>query len=122
MLMHETMIAQSLIAIISEEAVKNNGKPVVVKISCGTLNAVNDEVLCFAFEAVVKGTACEGVRLQIEHKPLQARCKGCNRQFDVELSQPQCSQCGCGDFELLPDAPLVLEEIDFQTDDDDEKN
>lgn len=120
--MHETMVAQSLMAIISEEAARQNGKPVVAKISCGTLNAVNDEVLCFAFEAVAKGTACEGVRLQIEHKPLQAQCKGCNHQFDVELSQPQCPKCSCGDFELLADAPLVLEEIDFQTDEDDEKN
>ena len=120
--MHETMVAQSLMAIISEEAAKNNAKPVAAKVSCGTLNAVNDEVLCFAFGAVAKGTACEGVKLHIEHKPLQARCKSCNRQFDVELSHPQCPQCGCGDFELLPDAPLVLEEIDFQTDDDNEKN
>lgn len=120
--MHETMVAQSLMAIISEEAARQNGRPVAAKVSCGTLNAVNDEVLCFAFEAIAKDTACEGVKLQIEHKPLQARCRGCNRQFDVELSHPQCSQCGSGDFELLPDAPLVLEEIDFQMDDDDEKN
>jgi hydrogenase nickel incorporation protein HypA/HybF len=122
MLMHETIVAQSLMAIISQEAVKQSGRPVAAKVSCGTLNAVNDEVLVFAFEAIAKDTACEGLKLQIEHKPLQARCKGCNRQFDVVLSQPQCSQCGGGDFELLPDAPLVLEEIDFQTDDDDEKN
>jgi hydrogenase nickel incorporation protein HypA/HybF len=122
MLMHETMVAQSLMAIISEEAAKNNAKPVAAKISCGTLNPVNDEVLCFAFEAIAKGTACEDVKLQIEHKPLRGRCKSCNRQFDVELSHPRCSQCGGGDFELLPDAPLVLEEIDFQTDDNNEKD
>jgi hydrogenase nickel incorporation protein HypA/HybF len=122
MLMHEATVAQSLMAIITEEAAKHNGKPVAAKISCGTLNPVNDQVLCFAFEAIAKGTACEGVKLRIEHKPLRARCKGCNRPFDVELSHPQCSHCGSGDFELLPDAPLLLEEIDFQTDDDDEED
>ncbi len=120
--MHETMVAQSLMAIISEEAAKNNAKPIAAKISCGTLNAVNDEVLCFAFEAIAKGTACEGVELHVEHKPLQARCRTCGRQFDMELLQPQCSQCGSGDFDLLPDAPLIIEEIDFQTDDDDEES
>ena len=120
--MHEATVAQSLMAIITEEAAKHDGKPVAAKISCGTLNPVNDQVLCFAFEAIAKGTACEGVKLQIEHKPLRARCRGCSRQFDVELSHPQCSHCRCGDFELLPDAPLVLEEIDFQTDDDDEED
>lgn len=114
--MHETMVAQSLTEIISEEAEKQNAKPVGAKISCGTLNPVNDEVLRFAFEAVAKDTACEGVTLQIEHKPLRARCKNCDQDFDVELSDPECPTCDTGNFELLPDAPLVLEEISFQTD------
>jgi hydrogenase nickel incorporation protein HypA/HybF len=122
MLMHEMTVAQSLMAIISEEAAKSNAKPIAAKISCGTLNPVNDEVLCFAFEAIAKDTPYEGIKLEIEHKPLRARCKKCSRDFDVVLSHPACSQCGSGDFDLLPDAPLVIEEIDFQTDDDDEKN
>jgi len=120
--MHETMVAQSLVAIISEEAARQEGKPVGAKISCGSLNAVNDEVLCFAFEAIAKGTLCEGVRLDIEHKPLQARCRSCSRDFDVEFSHPQCPACSSGDFELLPDAPLVIEQIEFQTDGGDEED
>jgi hydrogenase nickel incorporation protein HypA/HybF len=115
MLMHETMIAQSLLAAISEEAEKQNVKPVSAKISCGTLNAVNDEILCFAFEAAAKDTLCEGVRLQIEHKEIQARCKNCKQNFDIKLSNPKCPECGSEDFELLPDAPLLLEEIEFET-------
>jgi hydrogenase nickel incorporation protein HypA/HybF len=122
MLMHETTVAQSLMAIISEEAAKQNGKPVGARISCGSLNAVNDEVLCFAFEAIAKGTLCEGVRLDIEHKPLQARCTSCSRDFDVEFSHPQCPACSGGDFDLLPDAPLVIEQIEFQTDGSDEED
>ena len=113
--MHETMVAQSLLATISQEAAKHNAKPVSAKISCGMLNPVNDEVLQFAFEAIAKDTACEGLSIQVEHKPLCARCKDCNRDFDVEFSEPRCPECGGEDFELLGDAPLVLEEIEFQT-------
>ena len=120
--MHEMMVAKSLIAIISEESAKQNAKPVGAKISCGTLNAINDEILCFAFEAIAKDTPFEGIKLDIEHKPLKARCKSCSQDFDVEFSHPQCSQCGGGDFELLPDAPLVLEQIEFQTDGSDGKD
>jgi len=83
--MHETMIAQSLLAAISEQAKKQNAKPISAKISCGMVNAVNDEILCFAFEAAAKGTPCEGLRLEIEHK-------------------------------AKPDAPLLLEEIEFESD------
>lgn len=113
--MHEMTVAQSLMAIISEQAEKNNAKPVTAKISCGMLNPVNDEVLRFAFEAIAKDTPCEGMRLQVEHKPIRARCRNCEASFDVELSRPECPKCGSGDFDLLPDAPLLLEEIEFQT-------
>jgi hydrogenase nickel incorporation protein HypA/HybF len=116
MLMHETMIAESLFTTISDEAAKLGAKPVSAKISCGTLNAVNDEVLNFAFEAITKGTACEGVKLQIDHKPIQGKCKNCKGSFDIEFSHPMCTRCGSEDFELLPDAPLILEEIEFQED------
>jgi Zn finger protein HypA/HybF involved in hydrogenase expression len=73
MLMHETMVAQSLLVAISDEAAKHNAKPVGAKISCGELSVINDEALCFAFEAVAKGTLCEGVKLEIEHKPMRGQ-------------------------------------------------
>jgi len=116
MLMHEMMVAQSLFTTISDEAAKHNAKPVGAKISCGTLNPINDEALCFAFEAISKGTSCEGVKLEIEHKPIQGRCKNCNQDFDVEFSCPKCPTCSSEDFELIADAPLILEEIELQTD------
>jgi len=43
-------------------------------------------------------------------------CRSCGCDFVVEFSRPQCTRCGGEDFDLLPDAPLLLEEIDFQTD------
>jgi len=111
--MHEMSVAQSLLMTISDEAAKHSAEPVAAKISCGMLNAINDEVLCFAFEAVAKGTVCEGMKLQIEHKPIRAKCSGCEQAFDFELCRPVCTNCGSEQFELLPDAPLILEEIEF---------
>ncbi len=114
--MHETMVAESLLATISAEAAKQNAKPVNARISCGMLNAINDEVLCFAFDAITKGTSYEGMKLQVEHKPIQAQCRNCNEKFNIEFSSPECSKCGSEDFVLMPDAPLILEEIELQTD------
>jgi hydrogenase nickel incorporation protein HypA/HybF len=111
--MHETVVAQSLVEAISSEARKHDAKPVSAKMSCGELNAVNDEVLSFAFEAIAKGTVCEGMALRIEHKRMQARCSQCECTFDLLASEARCPHCGNEDFELLPDAPLVLEEIEF---------
>lgn len=112
--MHEAFVAKNLLAVILEEAAKHNSKPLAAKISYGKLYVINDESLCFAFEALSKGTLCEGVKLEIEHKPILGRCKNCNQSFDVEFSSQRCPKCGGENFELLPDAPLVLEEIEFQ--------
>ena len=113
--MHEMMVAQSLLITISDEITKQKAKPISAKISCGTLNAINDEVLGFAFEAIAKGTPCEGMKLQVEHKPIQCRCKNCDEVFDFELHHPTCSKCQSEDFQMLPDAPLILEEIELET-------
>ena len=111
--MHEAAVAQSLLEVIAQEARKQNAKPVAAKISCGELNAINDEVFSFAFEAIAKGTVCEGMNLHVEHKPMQAKCGRCDGSFALMLSDARCPHCGGDDFELLPDAPLVLEEIEF---------
>jgi len=113
--MHETMVAESLLTAILAETEKQNAKPISARISCGMLNAINDEVLLFAFEAIAKGTSCEGMKLEVEHKQIQSKCKKCSDVFDFEVNSPNCKKCGSNDFELLPDAPLLLEEIEFET-------
>lgn len=118
--MHEATVAQSLMDAILEEADKQRARPVRAKMSCGELNKINDDVLSFAFEAVAKGTLCEGMMLQIEHKPLQARCRTCGGTFVVDISNARCPDCQREDFELLPDAPLILDEIEFERADDGE--
>ena len=114
--MHEMTVAESLLTIILDEAAKQNAKPIGAKISCGTLNPINDEALNFAFEVITKDTSCEDMKLKIEHKPLKGICKNCNKKFEIEFSSPKCTKCDCEDFEMMADAPLILEEIEFQTD------
>ena len=118
--MHETAVAQSLVEIIAQEAQSRHARPIRAKMSCGELNAINDEVLSFAFEAIAQGTPCEGMALEIEHKALQAKCGTCGDVFVVDWANVKCPSCCGGDFELLPDAPLLLEQIEFEGTDDGE--
>ena len=113
--MHETMVAQSLLTTVLAEAEKQNARPFRVKISCGTFNVINDEILGLAFEAIAEDTACEGIELQVEHKPMSGKCNDCGAEFEFELVRPDCSKCGSENFDLLPDAPLLLETIEFKT-------
>lgn len=113
--MHEVAIAESILHTIRVEAKKRNSKPTVVRISCGTFNAVNEEMLRFAFEAAAKDTICEGVEIVVEKKAIKARCRHCGSESVFDVMSPLCKECSSGDIEILPDAPLVLEEIDFKT-------
>lgn len=111
--MHETGVALDMMEVVLQEAKKHQKRPIRITVSCGQLNALNDEVFGFAFEAVSKGTLCEGVVVDIEHKPLQGKCRDCDQTFDLDYKDPRCAACGSDLFELLPDAPLILEQIEF---------
>ena len=112
--MHETTMAQNILAIVLAESKKQKARPVNIEISCGAFEAVNDEVLAFAFEALARDTLCNKAKLKIEHKPMTGNCRSCGQNFRINLSNPICPVCKKEEFDLLPDAPLILERIEFQ--------
>jgi hydrogenase nickel incorporation protein HypA/HybF len=114
MLMHETAVAESVFETIVEQAKKFGARPVCTTISCGTLNPINDEILNFAFEAAAKGSVCEGMKLKIVHIPLKAKCKSCGETFEFDLFTEGCKSCKGSEIGFEPDAPLLLEEIEFE--------
>lgn len=119
--MHELTLANQVHKMIGVETEKYNAKPVAAKISCGSMTVVNDELLLEAFEAVAKGTMNEGLKLEISHKPLKGLCRACNKKFDIDLSKIKCKFCNSKDIELLPDAPFILEEIEFEVKENENK-
>jgi len=112
--MHEAMVAENIIESILSQVPSKKGRVVRVVISCGQMNALNDEAMEFAFEAAAQGTICKGAKLKIKHIPLKAKCKTCGKKFDYDLYEPQCPRCGKSDFDIGEDAPLLLEEIEFE--------
>jgi len=112
--MHETAVAQSILETILEYARRTGARPIKAVISCGQFNALNDEVMRFAFKTAAEGTAAEGMDLRIRHIPLRAKCRTCGHVFEFDVYNPKCPPCGSMEFEFEPDAPLLLEEIEFE--------
>ena len=112
--MHETAVAESILQTILQQAEQVNAKPVSAIISCGQFNALNDECMQFAFETAAGGTDCEGMTLTTKHIPLQAKCKQCQTVFEFDIYAPACKQCQSHEFDFEPDAPLLLETIEFE--------
>ena len=111
--MHEMSVAESLVETITKEAKKANAKPTCATISCGQLNPINEEVMKFAFEVVTRDTICEGMDIKVVQVSWQAKCKDCAEPFDFDVYSPKCPKCEGTKFELEEDAPLLLDEIEF---------
>ena len=112
--MHETAVAESILNTIIEQAKKAGARPVSAIISCGQFNALNDEVMGFAFETAAAETVCEGMTLEIKHVTLRATCRQCQATFEFDVFKPHCVQCDSQEYDFLPDAPLLLETIEFE--------
>ena len=111
--MHEMSVAESLIETITAEAKKVNAKPVSATISCGQLNPINDEAMKFACEVVTKDTICEGMGINVVHVPWRGTCRKCDEVFDFDVYSPKCPKCDSDQFDMAEDAPLLLDEIEF---------
>jgi hydrogenase nickel incorporation protein HypA/HybF len=115
MLMHEMAVAESILHTILEHAERlGNARAIAARISCGQFNALNDQAMRFALETISEGTVCRGMRLDIRHIPLQATCKDCQTTFTFDVHRPTCTACGSTQYEFEADAPLLLEDIEFE--------
>ncbi|HAL44981.1 MAG: hypothetical protein A2Y12_06655 [Planctomycetes bacterium GWF2_42_9] len=116
--MHEAMVAENILEAILAQVPKKKGTVVRIVISCGVINALNDEAMKFAFDSISQGTICQNAKLKIKHIPLKASCNHCHKKFNFDLYDPQCPKCGKSDIKLGADAPLLLKEIEFEEDTD----
>jgi hydrogenase nickel incorporation protein HypA/HybF len=112
--MHEAAVAQSILETIISQIKKRKCKVIRIAISCGQMNAINDEALQFAFQAIAEGTICQDAKLKIKRIPLKGICRNCGHKFNFDLYNPKCPKCGKSDLSLGEDAPLLLEEIEFE--------
>ncbi len=113
--MHETALARSLLDLVTAEAEKQSARPVMVRLRCSQFDAVNEEVLSFAFRAAAEGTVCESAELRLNRTPVKARCCQCGKEFDFDIAVYACPHCSGEHFDLLKPEPLIVETIEFET-------
>ena len=112
--MHELSIAQSILEIVDETMNGQTGKVTEVSVDIGELVAVVPESLRFCFDVVVENTKFAGSKLIINILPVVARCRNCDRQFDVEDLKFICPHCGSLDHEMLQGQELKVKHLEVQ--------
>ena len=79
--MHETVIASSLLKIITEETAKQHKNLYVdeIHLKIGLLNCIEAQTVQGCFEILAENTRAEHAKMIIERLPLQGFCNDCQK-------------------------------------------
>ncbi|MDA3972132.1 MAG: hydrogenase maturation nickel metallochaperone HypA [Desulfobulbaceae bacterium] len=92
--MHELSIATHILELAEEEARKAGCTKILdIELEIGALAGVQQDALCFGFEAVSKNSMAELATLTIITRQGQAKCSGCNASFPVQSFFEPCPHC-----------------------------
>jgi len=92
-----------------------------VHLKVGAMRQVIPEIMHFAFDISIKGTALEGAQLFLEEVPLKKKCMECgNIWTENDASLFLCQNCGSADVDLLEGMELELESLEVEETDAEE--
>lgn len=111
--MHELGIATSILDIVTQR-LQEEGLSRVKKVHLvvGEMSQVVPDALSFAWEAITKDTPAEGALLEIEERPIRARCHTCQQEFQVENFRFICPGCGGRETEMIAGDELFIEYLE----------
>jgi len=92
--MHELSLAEGLLQIIGDAAVRDKFSQVTtVWLEIGQLSSVETQALAFCFDAVARGTVAQGARLEILTPPGLGWCEDCLAPLTMAEIFDTCPQC-----------------------------
>lgn len=113
--MHELSIAENIVEIAEEYAVKNNALKILeIEIEVGEMSGVVIEALEFAMESAIIDTLLMDANIKIIEIKGTARCIGCNRKFPVSALYETCPVCNSFEMEILTGKELRIKSITIE--------
>lgn len=113
--MHELAITQSMLDVVLEQAAEAGAKEVrKINVVIGEMTGIVEQCVQFYFKFLGKGTIAEGATLSFTRVPTTARCRSCDRHFEVEEFAWACPHCGDNDIELTAGKELFVESIEVE--------
>jgi hydrogenase nickel incorporation protein HypA/HybF len=93
--MHEVGIAASVLdAVRAEVSARPGWRASAVGLRIGSLAGVDAESLRFGFEALVRDSDLEPLRLEIEEVMRVQECLDCGLRFEADRYTLECRHCG----------------------------
>ena len=92
--MHELAITQSMFDIVLKQAEQAQAKKVTkINLVIGEMTGVVSDSVQFYLDFMTKDTIAEGAAVSITMVPAKARCRNCNRTFELKEFDWTCPNC-----------------------------
>ncbi len=117
--MHEFSICRAIVDAVLDELSKlgpGRGRLARVRIVAGASRQIAPENIVMAYEAMIKNTPADGSILEIESRPITARCGRCGWTGEIKGFAYMCGSCGAGDIELTGGKELFLDALEIEQD------
>ena len=112
---HELSIAQSLLAIVVDEAERHGvSRLKKVGITVGAFSAVVPDALRFCWDLIVEDTVAAHAELLIEEVPMKALCHDCQAEISMDEPVFECPQCQSTNFEVTQGQELMVAYIETE--------
>jgi len=124
--MHEAGLAQSIVKMIVDTALRNQAKDVVrVEMEVGELCLVNIEQLAFLIRAAARNSIAKDMELSAKAVAARIHCKDCEYVGPIEYKETDpewhyrvpnfgCSSCRSNNTEIIQGKDLMIRSIDVR--------
>ena len=113
--MHEMALAESVLQIIEDHALKQRFARVKsVWLEIGALSGVEPEAMRFCFDAVTRGSIAEGAQLEIVAIPGSGWCMQCEDTVAMPERYAACPRCR--GYELRPSGGMEMRVKELEVD------
>ena len=110
--MHELSIAQSIVELAEEVALRERANAIQsIDIEVGTLSGIVMEALEFALEITIKNTKLECAQINYLKKTGKANCYECNFQFENNDLLTFCPKCKQANFKITDGKQLRIKSL-----------
>jgi hydrogenase nickel incorporation protein HypA/HybF len=113
--MHEMSLAEGVLQVIEEAAIKDQFKKVTtVWLEIGQLSGVDSQAMTFCFDAVTRASVADGARLEIISLAGQGWCMACAKTVPMKDVFGECPDCGGFQLQVTGGTEMRIKELEVQ--------
>ena len=112
--MHEMTICESIIGQLEDERLRRGfGSVKRLRLEIGMLSCLDPDALRYAFEISTRETFLDGMTLEIDRPPGDAKCLDCGAEVQVSNRLDACPACGGSRLDASGGAQMRLIEMEI---------